>query len=87
VKRNYQTIDKHGKVGERKLTEFLVRNGQALRPMMELIERSRMVIDELIDVMGRASIEAVTFRQRCAALFAIINVGPPTPDEVCALMR
>jgi hypothetical protein len=38
VKRNYHTIDKQGKAGERKLTEFLVRNGQALLPMMELIE-------------------------------------------------
>jgi putative transposase len=59
VKRSYHTIDKQGKVGERKLAEFLVRNGQALLPMMELIEQSRMAIDELIDVMGRASIEAV----------------------------
>ena len=59
MKRNYHTIDKQGKVGERKLTDFLVRNGQALLPMMELIEHSRMAIDELIDVMGRASIEAV----------------------------
>jgi transposase-like protein len=58
VKRNYHTIEKQGK-GERKLAEFLVRNGQALLPMMELIEQSRMAIDELIDVMGRASIEAV----------------------------
>jgi transposase-like protein len=59
VKRSYHTIDKQGKVGERKLAEFLVRNGQALLPMMELIEQSRMAIDELIDVMGRASVEAV----------------------------
>jgi transposase-like protein len=59
VKRIYHTIDKQGKVGERKLAEFLVRNGQALLPMMEMIEQSRMAIDELIDVMGRASIEAV----------------------------
>ena len=58
MKRNYHTIDKQGK-GERKLAEFLVRNGQALLPMMELIEQSRMAIDELIDVMGRASIDAV----------------------------
>jgi putative transposase len=58
VKRNYHTIDKQGK-GERKLAEFLVRNGQALLPMMELIEQSRMAIDELIEVMGRASIEAL----------------------------
>ena len=59
MKRSYHTIDKQGKVGERKLAEFLVRNGQALLPMLELIEQSRMAIDELIDVMGRASIEAV----------------------------
>ena len=59
MKRNYHTIDKQGKVGERKLSEFLVHNGQALLPMLELIEQSRMVVDELMDVMGRASIEAV----------------------------
>jgi putative transposase len=59
VKRNYHTIDKQGKVGERRLAEFLVRDGQALLPMLELIEQSRMAIDELIDVMGRASVEAV----------------------------
>ena len=58
MKRNYHTINKQGK-GERKLADFLVRNGQALLPMMELIEQSRMAIDELIDVMGRASIDAV----------------------------
>ena len=58
VKPNYHTIDKQGK-GERKLAEFLVRNGQALLPMMALIEQSRMAIDELIQLMGRASIEAV----------------------------
>ncbi len=59
MRRNYHTIDKQGRVGERKLAEFLVRNGQALLPMLELIEHSRMAIDELIDVMGRASVEAV----------------------------
>jgi putative transposase len=59
VKRSYHTIYKQGKVGERKLAEFLVCNGQALLPMLELIEQSRMANDELIDVMGRASIEAV----------------------------
>ncbi len=59
MRRNYHTIDKQGKVGERKLAEFLVRNDQALLPMLELIEQSRLAIDELIDVMGRASVEAV----------------------------
>src|SRR5262249_8012514 len=59
VKRSYHTTEKQGKVGEQKLTEFLVHNGQALLPMLELIEHSRMAVDELVDVMGRASIEGV----------------------------
>jgi putative transposase len=71
VRRNYHTVDQQGKVGERKLAEFLVRNGQALLPMMELIEQSRMALDELIDVMGRASIEAVL------QLSAVQMAGPP----------
>ena len=71
MKRNYHTIDKQGKVGERQLSEFLVRNGQALLPMLELIEQSRMAIDELIDVMGRSSIEAVL------QLSAMQVAGPP----------
>jgi len=75
VKRNYHTIDKQGKVGERKLAEFLVRNGQALLPMLELIEQSRMAVDELIDVMGRASVEAVL------ELSATQVAGPPQPGK------
>ena len=43
----------------RSLAEYLTENGQLLLPMVELIEASRMAIDELIDVLGRASIEAV----------------------------
>jgi putative transposase len=71
VKRSYHTIDKQGKVGERKLAQFLVRNGQAMLPMLELIEQSRMAIDELIEVMGRASLEAVL------QLSAMQVAGPP----------
>ena len=41
------------------LAEYLTENGQILLPTVELIEGSRMAIDELIDVLGRASIEAV----------------------------
>jgi putative transposase len=71
VRRNYHTIDRQGKASERKLAQFLVRNGQALLPMLELIEQSRMAIDELIDVVGRASLEAVL------QLSAVQVAGPP----------
>jgi len=59
VKRNYHTIASSGKANERKLTEFLSRNGQFLLPRVELIEQSRMAVEELIDVVGRVTIEAV----------------------------
>jgi putative transposase len=78
VKRSYHTIDKQGKVGERKLAEFLVRNGQALLPMLELIEQSRLAIDHLIDVMGRASVEAVL------ELSARQVAGPPQQGKARA---
>src|SRR5207245_5155624 len=41
------------------LAKFLDKNGQALLPMVELIEQSKLTVDELIDVVGRAQIEAV----------------------------
>ncbi len=37
----------------------MAKNGQALLPMVELIEQSKLAVDELIDVLGRAQIEAV----------------------------
>ncbi|HEY6270851.1 MAG TPA: hypothetical protein VIX19_02530, partial [Terriglobales bacterium] len=43
----------------RSLAELLVRNGQGLLPMVELIEQSQKAVDELIDGVGRATIEAV----------------------------
>jgi transposase-like protein len=46
-------------VNEKELAGFLARSGQLLLPMVDLIEQSRMACDELIDVTGRAAIEAV----------------------------
>ena len=59
MRRSYHTIEKEGKVNARKLGEFLSKNGQQLLPMVDLIEQCRMACDELIDVAGRATIQAV----------------------------
>jgi transposase-like protein len=59
VRRRYHTIDKQGKSNEKRLTEFLSKNGQLLLPMVDLIEQCRLACDELIDVAGRATIQAV----------------------------
>ena len=59
MKKSYHTITTKGPSNARKLAEFFSRNGQGLLPMVDLIEQSRMAVDELIDVAGRATIEAV----------------------------
>lgn len=48
-----------GKQDTQAVEEFLVQNGQALLPMVELIEQAQLAVDEFIDVLGRASLEAV----------------------------
>ncbi len=52
----YQITDRKD---SRALAQFLSGEGQALLPMLELIEQAEMAVDELIDVAGRATIEAV----------------------------
>ena len=59
MKRSYHTINKQGKANEKKLAEFLSKDGQVLLPMVDLIEQCHMACDELIDVAGRATIQAV----------------------------
>ena len=59
MKKTYQTIRKQGKVNDKELASFLVKNGQALLPMVDLIEQCQLACDELIDVTGRATIQAV----------------------------
>jgi hypothetical protein len=48
-----------GRGDSRKLAEFLSKEGLLLLPMLELIEQAEMTMDELSDVMGRATVEAV----------------------------
>ena len=43
----------------RALTEFLQKEGQFLLPLVSLIETAQAAMDEVIDVAGRATIEAV----------------------------
>jgi len=41
------------------LTEFFSKGGQALLPLLELVEQTQSAVDEVIDVVGRAAIEAI----------------------------
>lgn len=64
-----------GKEESQELAKFLAKNGQALLPMVELIEQSKLAVDELMDVLGRAQIEAVL------RLSAQGIAGPPHPGK------
>ena len=54
-----RTYEVAGRTDKRAMREFLKREGQLLLPMVELVERAELAIDEVIGVMGRATIEAV----------------------------
>ena len=56
MKASYQIADRKD---SRTLARFLSGEGQVLIPMLQLIEQAEMAVDELIDVAGRATIEAV----------------------------
>jgi len=56
VEKPYPIVSKKDSQG---LSHFLAKNGQGLLPMVDLIEQSKMAVDELIEVLGRAQIEAV----------------------------
>jgi putative transposase len=53
---DYQIADRRD---SRALAEFLQKEGQLLLPLVNLIETAQGAIDEVIDVVGRATIEAV----------------------------
>jgi transposase-like protein len=75
LKRSYHTLTTKGQANERRLAEFFSRNGQILLPMVDLIEQSRLAVDELIDVAGRATIETVL------ELSAEQVAGPRSPGQ------
>ena len=75
MKKSYHTITTKGATNARRLAEFFSHNGQGLLPMVDLIEQSRLAVDELIDVVGRATIEAIL------QLSAEQLAGPRTPGQ------
>jgi transposase-like protein len=56
---DYQVVDGSSKLDSRELAEFLSKEGQLLLPLLDLVTQGQRAIDEVIDVMGRATIEAI----------------------------
>ncbi len=56
MKERYQILSRKD---SRELAEYLSSNGQLILPMVELIEQSRMAVYDLIEEVGRSTIEAI----------------------------
>jgi transposase-like protein len=56
VEKSYKVVSKEDRA---ELAKFLAKDGQHLLPLVGLVEQSRLAVDELVDVMGQAVIEAV----------------------------
>ena len=63
------------------VASFLAKDGQFLLPMLDLIESAQYAIDDLIDVMGRATIEAV-LRMSAAGLVGPKQQGKKSDRDV-----
>ena len=59
MKRPYKIVHDTSTASSRELAEWLAKDGQLLVPLVELLEKGERAIDEVIDVMGRATVEAV----------------------------
>jgi putative transposase len=58
----YQVVsptDTHPLPDSQEIAGLLSRDGQLILPLLELVEQAQCAIDDLVDVMGRATIEAV----------------------------
>jgi putative transposase len=55
----YRVSDRGSRTSSRELARFLAKEGQLLLPMVDLIEQAECAVDDLVDVMGRATIEAI----------------------------
>lgn len=82
MKKSYHTIRKQGKVNEQELATFLAKNGQGLLPMVDLIEQSRLACEQLIDVTGRAMIQAVLQLSAAQVAGGPRQQGKRRPDSV-----
>jgi len=72
MRTSYQVVSSKD---SRQLSEFLAREGQFLLPMLDLVTRAEIAVDEVIDVVGRATIEAVL------TLSAQEQAGPKHPGR------
>ena len=59
---SYQIVPPPGSsapLDSKRIADLLAKDGQLILPLLDLLENAQCALDDLIDVMGRATIEAV----------------------------
>ena len=59
---SYQIVPPPGRsapLDSKRIADLLAKDGQLILPLLDLLENAQCALDDLIDVMGRATIEAV----------------------------
>lgn len=75
MKKPYHIVSREAKTASAALEEFAKANGQMLLPLVELITQARIAVDEVIDSIGRQTIETIL------SLSAEQVAGPRTPGR------
>jgi putative transposase len=75
VKKPYHIVSREAQTASASMEEFAKANGQILLPLVELITQARLAVDEVIDSIGRQTIETIL------SLSAEQIAGPRTPGK------
>jgi len=75
VKKPYHIVSREAQTARASMEEFAKANGQILLPLVELITQARLAVDEVIDSIGRQTIETIL------SLSAEQIAGPRTPGK------
>ena len=59
MKKPYHIVSREAETASGALEEFAKANGQILMPLVELITQARIAVDEVIDNIGRQTIETI----------------------------
>jgi putative transposase len=81
VKKPYHIVSRDAEGAAARLEEFTKANGQILLPLLGLITQARLAADEVIDSIGRQTIETIL------NLSAEQIAGPRTPGKSSGVIR
>jgi hypothetical protein len=81
VKKPYHIVDREAATAAASVQEFAKANGQILLPLVELVTQARVAVDEVIDRIGRQTIETIL------SLSAEEVAGPRTPGKSSGEIR